>query len=214
VKIRPEENAGAQLKELGVDPTEVAWIVVSHFDPDHIGGLHDFPDARVVCSRNAWSEVAGRSGLDALRHRLLPGLLPEDLAARLLLLSDPRGPRIGPFDNSLDLFGDGSVRIVSLPGHAPGQLGAFVHVEGTGEVLLCADACWTRRPVEEGSPSLQGVHRAIAFDRAAQEETYRKLIQLRKEMPDLQILPSHCPETARDFRMGWVEREGPSARLR
>jgi len=199
VKIRPEENAVSQLERQGVPCEEVAWIILSHFDPDHIGGLKDFPRARVVCSWRAWQEAAGKRGLKALASRLLPGLLPEDLSARLLVLPDPTGPAIGPFEHSLDLFGDGSLRLVSLPGHAPGMLGAFVETGSTPPFFLCADAIWTLHTLEAPGGAGTGVHRLIAQDRKEQDACYRTLRTLREQMPEVRIVPSHCPRQAAEL---------------
>lgn len=198
VKIQASENAGAQVGRLGIDPAEIRWIIVSHFDPDHIGGLRDFPAARVVCSWRAWDAVRGKTGLKALGARILTGLLPDDLAARVVVLPDPEGPGIGPFEASHDLFGDGSVRLVSLAGHAPGMTGAFVNAADGRTLFLCGDACWTVRALAS-EDARRGAHQVIAHDRAEQDETYRKLIRLRKEMPEVKIVPSHCPDTAAEL---------------
>lgn len=196
VDITAEEDAARQVERRGIALRDVEWVIVSHFDPDHIGGLRDFPNARIICSRRAWEEVEGKTGWKALAARYLPGLVPADITTRLRLLPDPEGPALGPFDHSLDLFGDGSIRLVSLPGHAPGMLGAFVHTGEAGDFFLCADACWSLDAIESGGPP-RGVHRRIATDKGEQDETYRKLARLKNEMPDLQIVPSHCPRTAR-----------------
>jgi len=198
VKIEAKENAGAQLDRIGYKPDQIKWIILSHFDPDHIGGLRDFPNARIVCSWRAWREIAGKKGMAALRERLLTDLLPNDLEARLLLLPDPDGPPIGPLGSSLDLFGDGAVRLVSLPGHASGMLGALITTEAKEQIFLCADACWTVRTIETKNSSL-GVHRFLAKNRHEQEETYQKLFRFRDELPDVHVVPSHCPIAAKRF---------------
>jgi len=195
LNITPADNAGVQIEQLGYDPRQVPWVIVSHFDPDHIGGLRDFTGARVVCSRHAWTGISGKTGFKALAVRLLPGLLPEDLSARLHLLSEPTGPAIGPFARSLDLFGDGSIRLVSLPGHAPGLLGAFVTTESGTVIFLCADAVWSLSQLESGSFRL-GLHRRIACNKREQDETYARLARLHTEMPGVEIVPSHCPRAA------------------
>jgi glyoxylase-like metal-dependent hydrolase (beta-lactamase superfamily II) len=193
VVIRPEETAVAQLAAQGIAARDVGWVVVSHFDPDHIGGLRDFPRARVVCAGDAWRSVAGKQGLEALRARLLPGHLPADLEDRLHLIEGLEGPAVGPFDASHDLFGDGSVRLVALPGHAPGQLGAWVSREGGDTWLLAADACWTRATLTD--PRFT-VHELIAEDRAIGRQTYALLRRLYRDHPQVTIVPSHCPEAA------------------
>lgn len=188
-----DENLVNRLQRAGVSPAHVRWVVISHFDPDHIGGLMDFPNATFLCHHAAWSSVAGKTGLAAMKARLLPGLLPGDFAARLRLLPDPASDQIGPFEHSLDLFGDGLVRLVMLPGHAPGMMGAFVFAPNhENSVFLCADACWSSTAFMQDKTA--GIHPLIAHDKVAQGATYEKLRVLRKSMPDTLVIPSHCPE--------------------
>jgi len=190
--VPAKEEVVSQLARRGISPEQVNWIILSHFDPDHYGGLRDFPQARIVCSWRAWESVAGKSGLAAFRVRLLPGHLPEDLAARLSLLPDLDGPAIGPFERSLDLFGDGSIRFVEAPGHAAGQLGAFIRGSNGREAFLAADACWNLASLEDETYR-GGVHRWIAVDKKCHDETYAKMRRLLAESTDLLIAPTHCP---------------------
>ncbi|MFH1530643.1 MAG: NAD-dependent epimerase/dehydratase family protein [Pseudomonadota bacterium] len=190
VEITAGEDAAPQVAARGVAPEDIRWILLSHLDPDHVGGLRDFPAARIHCSWRAWEENRGRTGWGALHRRLLPALLPDDLAARLRLLPDPEGPAIEPLGPSLDLFGDGAIRLVSLPGHAAGHLGAVVRTRDHGVVLLCGDACWARRSLEDGLRT--GVHRLIAVNRTSQQETYKKLAAFRRSMPEVAVIPTHC----------------------
>ena len=188
-----QENLVARLPQAGVSPADVRWVIVSHFDPDHIGGLRDFPNAGFICHHRAWNAVAGKTGLDAMRTRLLPDLLPADFSARVHLLPDPDGEPLGPFDHSLDLFGDGTVRLVWLPGHAAGMLGAFIRSgRDDRQAFLAADACWSSQAFLADSTS--GIHPLLACDKKAQAQTYEKLRVLHRSMPDTMILPSHCPE--------------------
>ena len=199
VRIGREHDAVEQLRRLGVQSCDVRWIVLSHFDPDHIGGLADFPDARVICLRDAWLSVCGKTGFAALQCRFLPDLLPADLAQRLDLIDAIRGPGEGPFAATHDLFGDGSVLLVDLPGHAAGHLGAIVRHQDGRRVLLAADACWSRAGLLRGGGV---VHRTLAHDRARQDETYRLLLRVIREVPDLILVPSHCPEAAAQWLPG------------
>jgi nucleoside-diphosphate-sugar epimerase/glyoxylase-like metal-dependent hydrolase (beta-lactamase superfamily II) len=190
VEVTPAEDAEAQLAARGVAPGDIRWIVLSHLDPDHVGGLRDFPGARIHCSWRAWEEARGRAGWGALTRRILPALFPDDLSGRLHLLPDPGEPPAGPLGPALDLFGDGALRLVSLPGHAAGHLGALVRTTNHGDVLLCGDACWARGSLEGRRRT--GVHRLIAADRAAQDATYDRLTALRREMPEVMMIPTHC----------------------
>jgi glyoxylase-like metal-dependent hydrolase (beta-lactamase superfamily II) len=207
LEMSERENAVSQLRDLGHEPESVKWIILSHFDADHIGGLRDFPNAHVVCLRTAWEAVAGRTGLAALKVRLLPSLLPPDLPERLVLLDPPDGQDERPLGPTHDLFGDGSVRLISLPGHAEGHLGALVEAEGRGDgpgrgrrvICLCGDACFSVLQLPLTGPK-PGLHRLLAHDRTQQDETYRLLVRLRRERPDITLMPSHCEEAARRYR--------------
>jgi glyoxylase-like metal-dependent hydrolase (beta-lactamase superfamily II) len=204
LSMAERDNAGAQLEARGIPQSSVHWVVVSHFDPDHIGGLRDFPRARVVASAEAWRAVAGKSGLAALRARLLPPLLPPDIDYRLRLVQPKElyaEPGPGQFSGSYDLFGDGSVRLVPLPGHAPGQLGALVAASDGRDYLFAADGCWTRRDLEL-RPGL--LHQRLAADRAAQGRTYEALREARRQRGWV-VVPSHCPEAARELVPGGFE---------
>lgn len=196
--IRDEDAAIAQLPALGYDPSDVRGIILSHFDPDHFGGLRDFPGVPIYCSWRAWADVRDRRGWSAFRARLLPDHLPEDIAGRLKLLPDPEGPSISAFPSSLDLFGDGAIRLVELPGHAPGQFGAFVRRRSdSADLFLAADGCWNIAAIE-ASGYRGGAHRLLAVDKKAQDETYRKLRTIHRDWPELQIVPAHCPKAWRE----------------
>ncbi|MCW5695727.1 MAG: NAD-dependent epimerase/dehydratase family protein [Bauldia sp.] len=193
--IHESDSAVAQLEKLGFAPSDVKWIILSHFDPDHFGGLKDFPEARIACSWRAWEDARGRTGLAALRRLLLPGHLPEDMAGRLRLLPDPDGPPISVFSSSLDFFGDGAIRLVELPGHAAGQLGAFVRRQSDGaDLFLVADAVWNLAAIEAVGYR-GGAHRWTAANRSEHDKTYGRLRRLRGAWPDLRIVPAHCPRT-------------------
>lgn len=51
--------------------------------------------------------------------------------------------KISPFEQGYDLFSDGSVFAIALPGHAKGQYGVVFQDQNNETVFLCADACWS-----------------------------------------------------------------------
>lgn len=193
VELMPDGSAVEQLARAGIAPESVERIVLSHFHADHIAGARDFPKARFVASRQAWETVRGRGALRATAHGFLPQLLPADFEARTTLLEqqDFHSPGVGAFDTSYDLFGDGSVRLIPLPGHARGQLGLLAHTPA-GRSFLVADAAWTTASFRNRIPP----HRlaGLIFDDAAENDrTLQRLHALSVAEPDLDIVPSHCP---------------------
>jgi glyoxylase-like metal-dependent hydrolase (beta-lactamase superfamily II) len=172
------------LQKRGVAPETIRHIVVSHWHADHIGGLRDFPKAHLHTHEAGWKSVQGLKGMAALLKGFLPGLIPEDAASRLHWIAE-----------GSDLFGDGSLTVLELPGHALGQIGVrFVDEDGR-PVLLAADACWLSAAFRENRLP-QPVTRLLH-----DWETYRRslgrLHKLSQSEPELLIVPCHCPETAR-----------------
>ncbi len=175
----PEGIAGI-LRRRGV---EIRHVIVSHWHADHVGGLRDFPNANVYASREGWDAVSGLRGMAAVRQGILPGLLPEDLLERIRWMEE-----------GSDLFGDGSMTAMALPGHAVGQMGVRFEGSDGRPVLLAADACW----VSDCYRLNRLPHRVtgILHDLPAYQATLQRLHRLWQDEPELLILPCHCPETA------------------
>src|SRR5438874_2555752 len=60
----------------------------------------------------------------------------------------------GPFASTIDLLGDGSVRLLSTPGHTPGHMSVLLNATGDRQVLVVGDAAYTLRSIEEERLSL------------------------------------------------------------
>ena len=177
----------------------VTRVVVSHFHADHVAGLLDFPDAEIVCSREAWSDFTSRRGLGAVSRGYLAALAPAALAPRINFVEDlPAGSLSGalaPFGTAFDLFGDASVRLVGLPGHSRGQVGALLRGDDGGERFLIADAAWSLAGLERDEPPPWLVRQFIGRSRDYMA-TWRRLRALAQADPELRLIPAHCAVAA------------------
>jgi N-acyl homoserine lactone hydrolase len=151
--FRPKTLA-AQLDQLGVKPSEIRFVAVSHSHPDHIGNVEMFPQSMLLVQKAEYDVPAGTP----------PKFKPEHPVTKL--------------EGDRDVFGDGSVTIVSTPGHTAGHQSLLVKLPRTGAVLLTGDAVhfrdnWDHRRVpsinfnkEQTSASLQRMADILAREHA------------------------------------------------
>jgi len=193
------EAAVDQLAAAGIAAADVTTVVLTHLHGDHLGGLRDFPAARIVHSAavDLHGTVPGRRAPAAHRreassHGFLPALLPDDLGRRSVTAEDFRsvGTGLPGLPSGWDVAGDGSIVAVDLPGHGPGHLGVWLPATQGPPVLLVGDACWSRAALGGDLPPAP-VLRMMA-DSDAYRATIGVLAALAEARPDVLIVPSHC----------------------
>jgi glyoxylase-like metal-dependent hydrolase (beta-lactamase superfamily II) len=196
VHLHDQAALSVQLQRDGVPASAVAWVVVSHLHGDHVGGLADFPHSRIALSREAWEDMQGRGRVGALSMGLLPELVDAQARARLHWFEDlPAVALRGPFErfgSGYDLFGDGSLLLVALPGHAAGHYGLLFE-DDRGPVFLIADASWSSQAIRDFMPPPALVTGWLG-DTRAYRDTLAKLKALGEEAPQVRMVPSHCRE--------------------
>ncbi|MBR1216359.1 MBL fold metallo-hydrolase [Bradyrhizobium sp. U87765 SZCCT0131] len=202
-KLAPGEACVHQLAAAGIAAGDVHAIVLSHLHPDHTGGLSDFPAAEIHLSRRAFDARAPAGFGARARAGLIRDLFPADLAARARFFEDAavvtNTTRHEEFAEGHDIFGDGSIVAVALPGHAAGHFGIRLTTDGGREVFLAADAAWLslcyREMLEPLAPA-----RAFIDDYAAYRQTLARLRRFAGQRPDVLVVPSHCFTAIEDTR--------------
>ncbi len=147
--LRPEGQPEAVLATMGLTPADVTRVIVTHFHPDHISGLRQFPNARFTASAATAARIAGRGRAANLRHGVFAELLPRDFMARLDDVAQTQPvPTLPGLPDGRDVLGDGTVITVDLPGHAEGHVGLFF--PRPRPVLYAADTQWRLPALDEG----------------------------------------------------------------
>lgn len=113
-----------QLAQLGIKPEQITMVGISHYHFDHVGQAAAFPGATLLI---------GKADFDALKSGA-PGTSKIPLAPWI----DGTAKSI-PVSGDKDVFDDGSVVMLDLPGHTPGHHGLLVHLAKRGTVLLSGD---------------------------------------------------------------------------
>ncbi|MBR0755666.1 N-acyl homoserine lactonase family protein [Bradyrhizobium jicamae] len=130
--MRASETLLPSLACVGIEPGDIDIVVNSHFHPDHCGCNQLFRKATIL---------AHAKEIDAAKA-------PGAEAAGYLRADWDTGQPIEAVNGERDLFGDGSVVLVPLPGHTPGTLGALVSLNRDGQFLLASDAVSLRQNLD------------------------------------------------------------------
>lgn len=154
VTWRRPKTLAAQLEQLGLKPDDIKAMAVSHTHPDHIGNVELFPQAMLYVQKAEYDWPAANN-----EPRFKPSHPVE-------LLSGDK-----------DVFGDGSVTILSTPGHTPGHQSLLVKLPKTGAVILSGDAVhfkdnWDNRRVpgmnvnkDQSAASMQKIADTLAREK-------------------------------------------------
>ncbi len=137
VSPSPAGDLAKQMRDAGLDPSAVAHVIVSDLGFDQTGGLSGFEDAEVVVDRRARREDVGVRSLTTLLDR---ASIEEVRSWRHVDYDDSRPFAI--FAGRHDVFGDGSVILVSLSGQDRGTQGAIVTLPGL-TLMLAGNAAIT-----------------------------------------------------------------------
>ncbi|MFN8201747.1 MAG: N-acyl homoserine lactonase family protein [Solirubrobacteraceae bacterium] len=187
VRMRAEQAVPAQLEALGVDPLSVRAVVMTHLHYDHASGVSAFPEATFVVARAEWEAAASGGMLRGYR----PRQFDHAFDWRAIDWSSPGLSSFAAFGRSVDLFDDGSVRLVSTPGHSPGHQSVVLRLHDR-ELLLTGDAAYRRQAITDGERPLL----------CADEHLYRRsLSEIRayvERTPSAVVIYGHDPE-------GWAQ---------
>lgn len=140
LQFAPEQAVDEQVRAAGFDPADVDQVVLSHVHFDHTGGLGRFPDAKVVLGEgemafSAWPTGSNQGFFRSVDLEPLRGRERDILEV--------------PVGVDHDLFGDGSLVLISTPGHSPGHMSLLVRLEGGASYVLAGDATHSREALEQ-----------------------------------------------------------------
>ena len=151
---RPKTLAG-ELDRLGVKPADIKGMAVSHTHPDHVGNVELFPTTMLYVQKAEYEWPGANNA---------PRFKAEHPITKL--------------EGDRDIFGDGSVTILSTPGHTPGHQSLLVKLPKSGAIVLSGDAVhftsnWEIRAVpsmnsnkEQTQASMQKIADTLAKEKA------------------------------------------------
>ena len=157
-----DKTITAQLAEIELKTTDITYVAISHTHGDHIGNMGLFQSSTVLVQRAEYTWISSPDGANDNVNQL------KALARKLL--GTPKHLRL--LDGDADVFGDGSVTLVSTPGHTPGSQSLLVRLKNSGFIILSGDVVHLEGNFEKDAvPSLN-------TDRAASIASMEKVRQM------------------------------------
>ena len=193
--IEPEQEAGPQLRALGIGAADIRRVVMTHLHIDHDAGLSAFPGSEILVSPG---ELRLASGVVGQLRGYLPQRWPKSFDPKPLILDCGA---YGPFPRSKRLTDDGVVVAVATPGHTPDHLSVIVE-DGDGAVFIAGDASYSE------STMLAGAIDGVSGDEAQAAATLSAIKAFATARPTI-YLPAHDPGAAARL----AERRRVSTRL-
>lgn len=132
--MQPGEHVLTGLAEVGLKPDDIDVVINSHLHPDHCGCNAFFRKATFIC--HAEELAAARA--------------PNAEASGYLAAEWDQPMPVDAIDSQRDVFGDGRIVLLPLPGHTPGSIGALAQLDQSGPFLLAGDTVSLRETLDTG----------------------------------------------------------------
>ena len=157
--VAPKVSLVDQLAQLKLKPEQIKYVGISHYHGDHIGQVGSFPQSTLLIGKGDWDVVANPSPP--------AGVNPKPFVHWL-----SGGGKVEPLPGDKDVFGDGTVLILSTPGHTPGHRSLLVRLKEKGSVLLTGDLVHFHENYENNGVPWFNVSRA---DTLASIDRFKKI---------------------------------------
>jgi N-acyl homoserine lactone hydrolase len=184
----PKISLVDQLRVLKLRPQDIRYVGISHYHMDHTGQLEAFGQSTLLIGKGDWDALTAANP-------------PSDMSAKTAL--EWRAPfahwieQGGKFEaltgDKKDVFGDGTVVMISTPGHTPGHHSLLVRLEKTGNVLLSGDLAHFRENYDNNQVPTWNTNRAdtlASLDRFKQiARNLKALVIIQHDPRDIEKLP-------------------------
>lgn len=176
----PKASLVEMLAELKLTPANVKFVGISHMHGDHMGQAALFPQATLLIGKSDWDVLSDAKATP--NQTVIAPWLPG------------AGSKVEPLTADRDVFGDGSVVILKMPGHTLGHQSLLVKLKEKGNVLLTGDlAHFHENYTSNGVPTFNADRAATlaSLDRFKQIATNLKAtVIIQHDQRDIAKLPT------------------------
>jgi len=134
------EAVDEQLMSMGIKPAELDYVLLTHLDCDHANGLRAVKDAKHIIVAQEELDCARKNGFIRYKKKWWNGVDLQTI--------EWNGTE-GPAGKSFDLFGDGSIKMINIPGHCDGLCAIKITRQDGRYVLLFSDGGYATKSWKE-----------------------------------------------------------------
>lgn len=192
-RFNENDTAIKQIEQLGFNPSKVTDCIISHLDPDHIGGLADFPSATVHVSEE---EYEGFRNTDTVVQRYLPQQLNHNPVIKTY--SKTTDNWFGFEARRIEANFGTEIFLIPLSGHTLGHCGIAIKQENSW-LFFVGDAYYLRIELTD---TIHPINELVAMRAENNEKRIESLNRLRKlinEHPNIQMFCYHDIEEFNGF---------------
>ncbi len=172
------------LARVGIEPDEVAQVVITHAHYDHIGNLGLFPRAEFIIAEREYDFWNGRHAVRRQFHHSV-----EDVELAELRRLHAEG-RVSTFSGTRILTP--SIELIEIGGHTPGQTAVLVQTS-QGPVLLASDAVHYYEEIERDMPFMSVANLVEMY------EGFDRIHELLETGRAKHLVAGHDPRTLERF---------------
>ncbi len=166
------EAVDEQLATMGIKPSDLDYVLLTHLDCDHANGLRAVKDAKHILVVAEELECARKNGFIRYKKKWWEGVDMQTI--------EWNGTE-GPAGKSFDLFGDGSIKMINIPGHCDGLCAVKITREDGKYVLLFSDGGYATKSWKEMITS------GVSLDKEMQRKS---LMWIREQSMDANCIES------------------------
>lgn len=178
-KLEKGEAINEQLENMNIKSSDLDYILLTHLDCDHVNGLRLVKDAKNILV--SADEIIFAKKNSKVRYQ-------EKWWSDVPLKEFKWNNTEGPFNKSYDLFGDGTIELINIPGHADGLFAVKIKNSDGKFVLLASDGAYAEKSWKEM------ISPGIATDREKQRISLEWIRQQSLDKNCIKVLANHDPD--------------------
>jgi len=180
-----DKTIAQQIEPLGLKPKDITHVAISHGHFDHSANVNEFTNATLIIQDLEYNFIKNNPEEATEKY-----MFPKNID---YFLKEENLKQVEKIKGDNDIFNDGSIKAISLPGHTPGHMALLVNLPKAGSIILSGDQWhFTENHDNNGVPTFN-------FDRAntlASSDKLNRIIKnrgakliIQHEIGDNQALP-------------------------